>query len=147
MKRIVCILLVCPLLASCGGAMQGMIRGSGERVTMSYEQAMQHDNLQVTLPDGETFKGKIVMEGASTGVGYGFGTASATSSSVGVATGTGTAFGIVGTYTGSMRGVLFGDNGHTMVCKFQYADSSGFTSAGGVGLCETSDGRVIDVQW
>ena len=125
--------------------MQGMIRGSGERIKMSYEQAMQHDNLQVTLPDGETFKGKVVMEGASTGLGYGFGTANANSSSGGVATGT--AFGVVQTYTGSMRGVLFGDKGRTMVCKFQYADSSGFTSAGGVGLCETSDGRVMDVQW
>lgn len=127
--------------------MQGMIRGSGERVTMSYEQARKHDNLQVTLPDGETFKGKAVMEGRSTGLGYGFGTATATSSSGAAIPGTGTAFGVVATYTGSMRGVLFGDKGHTMVCKFQYADSSGSTSAGGVGLCETSDGRVIDVQW
>ena len=42
--------------------MQGMIRGSGERVTMAYEQAMQHDNLNVTLPDGETFRGKVVRE-------------------------------------------------------------------------------------
>jgi hypothetical protein len=131
MKQLFFALLICPLLASCGGAMQGMIRGSGERVTMSYEQAMQHDNLHVTLPDGETFKGKVVMEGASTGLAYG----------------AGAAFRVVETYTGSMRGVLFGDKGHTMVCKFQYADSSGFTSAGGVGLCETSEGKVIDVQW
>ncbi len=92
--------------------MQGMIRGSGERVTMAYEQAMQHDNLNVTLPDGETFRGKVVRESR-----------------------------------GNMRGTLFGDRGRTMACRFHYADSSGFTSAGGVGLCETSDGKQIDVQW
>jgi hypothetical protein len=92
--------------------MQGMIRGSGERVTMSYEQAMQHDNLNVTLPDGETFRGKVVRE-----------------------------------IRGNMRGTLFGDRGRTMACRFHYADSSGFTCAGGVGMRETSDGRLIDVQW
>jgi hypothetical protein len=112
MKQIITALIVCLLLASCGGAMQGMVRGSGERVTMSYEQAMQHDNLNVTLPDGETFRGKVVRESR-----------------------------------GNMRGTLFGDRGRTMSCRFHYADSSGFTSAGGVGLCETSDGRSIDVQW
>jgi hypothetical protein len=136
MKRIACICLVCPLLTSCAtsGTMQGMMRASGERITMSYEQAALHDDLQVTLPDGETFKGKVVMEGASTGLGYGSDTA------------TGTAVGAVATYTGGMRGVLFGDKGHTMVCRFQYADP-GHSDAGGVGLCETSDGKAIDMQW
>lgn len=92
--------------------MQGMIRGSGERVTMTYVQAMQHDDLNVTLPDGELFRGKIVRESK-----------------------------------GNMRGTLFGDRGHTMACRLHYASSSGFTGDGGVGLCETSDGRQIDVQW
>ena len=114
-----------------------MIRGSGERISMSYQQGARHDDLQVTLPDGETFKGKVVTGGASSGLGYG----------LGIATAPATAFGVVATYTGGMRGVLFGDKGHTMICNFQYADASGYTEAGGVGLCETSDGKVIDVQW
>lgn len=92
--------------------MHGMIRGSGERVTMSYKQAMNHDNVIVTLPDGETFEGKVVRE-----------------------------------TRGNMRGTLFGNRGHTMTCKLHYADSSGNTGGGGVGLCETSDGRQMDVQW
>lgn len=145
MKRIACICLVCPLLTSCAtsGTMQGMMRASGERITMSYEQAALHDDLQVTLPDGETFKGKVVMEGASTGLGYGSDTATAPTITGFTA---GTAVGAVATYTSGMRAVLFGDKRHTMVCRFQYADP-GHTDAGGVGLCETSDGKAIDMQW
>jgi hypothetical protein len=127
--------------------MNGMIRGSGEPISIDYTQGMQHDNLQVTMPDGETFTGKAVMVGHSTSMGTGFGTTTATSSSGAYATASGTSFGVVESYTGSMQAVLFGNKGHTMRCKFQYADSSGFTTAGGVGLCETSDGRVVDVQW
>jgi hypothetical protein len=125
--------------------MNGMVRSSGQPLSIAYTQGMQHDNLEVTMPDGETFTGKAVMVGRSTSIGTGFGTA--TSSSGGYATASGTSFSVVESYTGSMQAVLFGNKGHTMRCKFQYADSSGFTTAGGVGLCETSNGRVIDVQW
>ena len=135
------------ILAGCAGRMNGMIRGSGTPVKIEYTQGMQHDNLKVTMPNGEIFAGKAVMVGHSIGVGYGFGRATATSSTDSYATGTGTSFGIVESYTGSMQAVLFGNKGNTMRCKLQYADSSGFTTAGGIGLCETSDGRVIDVQW
>lgn len=134
-------------LSACAGTMNGMIRGSGEPISIAYTQGMQHDNLQVIMPNGETFTGKTVMVGHSTSMGTGFGTATATSSSGAYATASGTSFGVVESYTGSMQAVLFGNKGHTMRCKFQYADSSGFTTAGGVGLCETSDGRVVDVQW
>jgi hypothetical protein len=61
--------------------------------------------------------------------------------------GQGSAFSVVSTYTGNVAAVLFGDRGHTMRCSFLYADTSGLASIGGVGLCETSDGRMMDVQW
>ena len=141
------IVVICLTLSACAGTMNGMVRGSGERISISYTQGMQHDNLKVKMPDGEIFSGKAVMVGHSTSMGIGFSSAAATSSSGAYATGSGTSFGVVESYTGSMQAVLFGNKGHTMRCKFQYADSSGFTTAGGVGLCETSDGRVVDVQW
>lgn len=141
------VVVICLTLSACAGTMNGMIRGSGEPISIAYTQGMQHDNLQVTMPDGETFTGKAVMVGHSTSMGTGFGTATANSSSGAYATASVTSFGVVESYTGSMQAVLFGNKGHTMRCKFQYADSSGFTTAGGVGLCETSDGRVVDVQW
>lgn len=127
--------------------MSGMVRGSGEPISIAYTQGMQHDNLKVTMPDGETFTGKAVMVGRSTSVGTGFGTASAMSSNGASSTASSSSFGVIESYTGSMQAVLFGNKGNTMRCKFQYADSSGFTTAGGVGLCETSNGRVVDVQW
>ncbi len=143
------VVVICLALSACVGTMNGMVRGSGKPISMAYTQGMQHDNLQVTMPDGETFTGKAVMVGRSTSKGTGFGNATATSSSGSGAytTASGTSFGEVESYTGSMQAVLFGNKGHTIRCKFQYADSSGFTTAGGVGLCETSDGRVVDVQW
>lgn len=139
--------VVCFFLSGCTGTMNGMLRGSGEPISIAYTQAMQHDDLQVTMPDGETFTGKAVMAGHSTSMGTGFGTVNATSSNGTYATASGSSFGVVQNYTGSMQAVLFGNRGHTMRCKFQYADSSGFTTSGGVGLCEISDGRVVDVQW
>ena len=127
--------------------MDGMARDGGERVVISYTQGMSHDNLEVTLSDGEHFKGKVVMVGASTGFTNSFGSGTAFDTLGNSAYASGSAFGVVSTYTGSMQGVLFGNKSNTMVCSLQYADSSGFTSFGGVGICETSYGKVIDIQW
>ena len=138
------VLVICLTLSACAGTMNGMIRGSGEPISIAYTQGMQHDNLQVTMPDGEAFTGKAVMVGHSTSMVTSFGTATSPSFKGPVS---GAGFGVLESYTGSVQAVLFGNQGHTMRCKLQYADSSGFTAAGGVGLCETSDGRVIDVQW
>ncbi len=132
--RLIYIFIISILLAGCAGSMSGMTRSDGEKVAINYSQGMVHDNLTVTMPDGEEFKGKVVMVGGSTSHASIYGT-------------DGNAFATVNTYTGNMHGVLFGDAGHSMVCKLQYADSSGFTSMGGVGMCETSASEVIDVQW
>ena len=129
-KKFILIFILASLVG-CAGTMNGMIRSSGDRISIKYEQGISHDSLEVTLPDGEIFKGKVVMVGSSTSFVHG----------------NNSSFAVVETYTGNVVGVLFGDRGHTMRCKFQYADSGGLTSAGGIGLCETSDNRVIDVQW
>ncbi len=49
--------------------------------------------------------------------------------------------------SGNFVAVMFGDRGSTIRCKMNYADSSGFTSMGGVGICRHSDGRIFDVMW
>jgi len=140
MKNPIVVICLFLSLCACTGTMNGMVRGSGEKISISYEQAMDYDNLQVTMMDGETFTGKAVMAGHSTNLGTGFAVASAVPANAAL-------FGIFENYTGSMQAVLFGDKGHTMRCQFQYADSSGFAASGGVGLCEISDGRIVDVQW
>ncbi len=121
------------LLTACSGTMDGMIRGEGTRVTFLYSQGMVRDFYETTI-DGEHFKGQAVYADARTGLGAGFadGTTISTISS---------------STSGNIVAVLFGDRGQTMRCHMNYADSSGITSAGGVGICQHSDGRVIDVMW
>lgn len=147
MRRLFVTFSAALVLYGCAGTMTGMVRESGKMVTIAYEQGMEHDNLSVTMPDGEQFKGKVVMVGRTTGISSGFANMSAYSSTGAYASGSGSSFSIVNTYTGNVQGVLFGNRGHSMRCSFQYADTGGLTNAGGVGVCETSDGRVVDVQW
>lgn len=120
-------------LVGCGGSMTGVVRGSGTPVTIQYEQGMDRDFYTATL-EGEHFKGQAVDAGARSG----FGTAYVGGQAH-------TVFG--STSSGNFVAVLLGDKGRTMRCQMHYADSSGFTSMGGVGLCEVSDGRLIDVTW
>lgn len=128
-------------LSACGGNMNGVVRGTGQPVIFAYEQGVSSDSLS-TVIDGEGFAGKAVMRGASTTVGTAFGSATA---------GNATAFAastlIGSSYTGDFVATLLGNRGSTLSCQLQYADSSGFTTAGGVGICQHSDGRVIDVVW
>ena len=121
------------LLVACAGTMQGVVRGEGTRVTFKYEQGIYRDFYEVTI-DGEYFKGQAVHADARTGVG------------VGVADGT-TVPVITSSTSGNIVAVMFGDKGSTMRCNMNYADSSGFTTMGGVGVCQHSEGRVIDIMW
>lgn len=120
-------------LSACSGTMQGVVRGEGTRVQFEYEQGMDRDFYRTTI-DGESFSGQAVDAGASTGVGNVF-----YDGAIGTVLTTNT--------TGNFVAVLLGDQGSTMRCQMNYADSSGFTTAGGVGICRHSDGRVIDVVW
>ena len=129
------------LVGGCGGNMQGVIRGTGQPVTFSYEQGVSSDSLTAVI-DGEQFTGKAVMRGATSTFGTGFGTASSGSSTANVST---SIFG--STTTGDFVATMLGNRGSSLSCQLQYADSSGFTAAGGVGVCQHSDGRVIDIVW
>lgn len=121
------------VVTGCGGTMQGVIRGEGTPVQFQYEQGLDRD-FYTAVVDGEQFSGQAINAGASSGVGTVF--AGGQSGSV-----------FVSTSTGEFVAVLLGDQGSTMRCEMNYADSSGFTSMGGVGLCQHSDGRIIDVTW
>ena len=121
------------LLVACGGTMDGVVRGDGTRVTFTFEQGMDRDFYHATI-DGENFKGQAVQADARTAVG------------IGVAAGTAVPV-ITSSSSGNFVAVMFGDRGSTMRCNMNYADSSGFTTFGGVGVCEHSDGRVIDIMW
>lgn len=125
----------CPLVlilavSACSGTMQGVTRGTGEAVKFSYEQGMDSDTLTAVIGN-ETFKGKAVQRG---------------NTAVSATTWSGDAiFG--SSSTGAAVAVLLGSRGSSLSCQLQYADASGFTTSGGVGVCQHSDGRVIDVVW
>jgi hypothetical protein len=121
--------------------MQGVVRGTGQPVQFTYEQGMDSDALRAVI-DGESFQGKAVMRGASTSFGTAFGTAYS-----GTASAFGTSSIIGSTYTGDFAATLLGSRGSSLSCQLQYADSSGFTPMGGVGVCQHSDGRIIDIVW
>ncbi len=124
------VLLVFVFLVGCGGTMQGVIRGDGTRVPFQYEQGMDRDFYTATI-DGETFKGQAVQANARTGIGTSFSGETV----------------IVSSTSGNFVATMFGNKGSSLRCNMNYADSSGFTTAGGVGVCQHSDGRVIDVMW
>jgi hypothetical protein len=120
-------------LGGCAGEMTGQIRGSGERIKFTYEQGIDSDTYTAVIGE-EVFSGKAVMDG-STSV---------------IATGLGTAFdaGLFGsTTTNRFVAILLGNKGSSLNCQMRYADSSGFTTSGGVGICQHSDGRMIDIVW
>lgn len=125
---------ICLALIGCAGTMQGVVRDTGEKVVFNYEQGISSDTLSALI-DGEAFKGKAVMRGASSFSGNAV-------SSNGEST---TIFG--NTATGNFVAKLIGQKGSILSCELQYADSHGFTTAGGVGVCKHGDGRTIDVVW
>lgn len=146
MRKVLIGLIVPTILLGCGGTMNGMIRGSGDRVVVAYEQGMSHDDFTVTMPDGEVFKGKGVLANTTVTTTNSFGSAFATGSG-GSAQAFGSGYGFSMSGDGVVRAVLFGSRGNTMRCLLNYADKSGYTTAGGVGECQTSDGKILDIQW
>lgn len=131
--RLLIAAIVVGAIAGCGGTMQGVIRGEGTPVQFQYEQGLDRDYYTAVV-DGEQFSGQAINAGASSGTGTVF-----AGGNVGTV--------VVSSTTGEFVAVLLGDRGSTMRCQMNYADSSGFTSMGGVGACQHSDGRVIDVTW
>ena len=140
-RKALLITVIAVVVGGCAGTMQGVVRGDGTPLVFSYEQGMISDTYTVEI-DGEKFSGRAVMVDAAetfaTAFGTTFGATSLTSSSVTV---------ISSSTSGRFKATLLGNRGSTLRCLMQYADSSGFTTLGGVGECIHSDGRVIDVVW
>ena len=114
-------------MMACGGTMKGIDRYTGKRVHFSYEDHnFGSGEIQTTMPDGEHFVGNIVDESSEvqdTGKGYPN----------------------VYEFPGNTDVFLTGDNGTQMKCKFRLSDKVLGFRGGGYGICETEDGRVIDM--
>ena len=114
-------------LMACSGTMKGIDRYSGKRVYL--DEKFGSAKLQVQMPDGELFIGKIIEAPNA-----------ATSKAP-----SGKGYPAVDELQGNTEAFLFGDRGNYMRCKFRLSDAVIGFKSGGFGLCETSDGRVIDI--
>lgn len=131
-KQVLLIALTSLALASmaCSGTMKGIDRYSGQRVFFSYtDDKFGSAEIQVTLPDGERFMGRIVEQPVTTNT-----TAPP-----------GKSYPAVDQFAGNAEAFLLGDRGNSMKCKFRLSDTVLGFKGGGFGLCETFDGRVIDL--
>ena len=115
---------------ACSGTMRGIDRYSGKRVYLAYEEEkFGSAELQLQMPDGELFIGKLIEEQMA-----------ATSNAP-----LGKGYPVVDEFQGNTEAYLFGDRGNKMRCKFRLSDTLMGFKSGGFGICETSDGRVIDI--
>ena len=127
MKRQI-LIVVLPIwviaVMACAGTMKGIDRYTGKRVHFSYEdQNFGTGEIQMTMPDGERFTGGIVDEMENVGKGYPN----------------------VYEFPGNAEAFLEGDKGTEMRCKFRLSDKVIGFRGGGYGICETEDGRVMDM--
>ena len=118
------------ILMACSGTMKGIDRYSGKRVPLAYEdEKFGSAGLQIKMPDGELFIGKLIedpkaiLAGAPAGMEYP----------------------AVDEFRGNTEAFLFGDRGNYMKCRFRLSDTVVGFKSGGFGLCQTSKGHVIDV--
>ena len=158
------IIVICMMLASCSGKMQG-VTSDGKPVTMKYTEGLMQDTYTVIV-DGEVFKGKAVRvrSGSAANTAYvtvpppvrpstttatntGIVSHTYTPENVGAAFAQGFSQGSSIFGTGRVRAALIGSRGNTLQCEMQYASSGGMTIFGGVGTCRHSDGRTVTVQW
>ncbi len=111
---------------ACSGTMKGVDRYSGKRVYFDYhDEKFGSAQLQITMPDGEHFMGKLLEKPA--------------------ARQSGQEYPAIEEFPGNSEALLFGDRGTEMRCRFRLSDRVVGFKSGGYGLCETSDGRVIDI--
>ena len=131
-------ILVAILLAfqlGCAGSMKGVVRRDAKRIELTYtDSRLEKASLQTVLPGGERFEGKIVRIGW---MGAQSDTVASASES--------TAFEDVQLFEGNAEATLSGNKGNIMKCRFKLADSIIGLSSGGFGICQTTDGCVIDI--
>jgi hypothetical protein len=131
-------ILVAILLAvqlGCAGSMKGVVRRDAKRIELTYtDSRLEKASLQTVLSGGERFEGKIVRIGWM-GV----------QSDIAVSASESTVFEDVQSFDGNAEATLSGNQGSIMKCRFKLTDSIIGLSSGGFGICQVSDGRVIDI--
>ena len=123
--------------AGCTGKLNGVIKRDAQRVDILYtDSRLANAELVVVMPDGERFSGKSEKLGKKEAMAEASGTDD---------TDEGTRFKEVLAFSGNAQATLSGNRGNVIKCRFRITDTIMGFSSGGVGLCQISDGRTIDV--
>ena len=133
-KCLYALIAVClVVITACSGSLRGVVRDHNDRAAITYsESKVGSANLQVVMPEGERFEGRVELGTERTQ--YNSGTTASMDR-----------FEAVETFDGNSEAVLSGDRGNMMQCRFVLTDVIlGFRS-GGFGICQLSDGRIVDV--
>ena len=121
------------VMAACSGSLRGVMRIDASRIPFNYSDSqIGNANLQVVLPGGERFEGRT-----GRGIELTLPMAGATASM--------DRFEAVEEFKGNAEAVLSGDRGNLMQCRFLLTDVILGFKGGGFGICQLSDGRVIDI--
>jgi hypothetical protein len=121
------------VMTACSGTMQGVVRKDARRVSFNYSDSrIGTADLQVALPDGERFAGRVERGTENTAI-----DSSATNNA--------DRFEAVESFDGNADAVLSGNRGNIMKCRFRLTDIIIGFSSGGFGICQVADGRVIDI--
>jgi len=121
----------------CTGIMDGVIRRDAVRFQITYtDTRIASAELITMLPDGERFQGKPEKFDRAKEM---------TAAGAGVSTDASASFPALQTFPGNAKATLFGNKGSKMGCRFKLTDVIIGFSSGGFGICQMSDGRVIDV--
>jgi hypothetical protein len=119
----------------CAGSMKGVVRRDAKRIELTYtDSRLGKGRLQTVLPNGERFEGKIVRIGSAD-----------VQSDTAVSASESTVFEDVQLFDGNAEATLSGTKGNIMKCRFNLTDSIMGISSGGFGICQVTDGRVIDI--
>ena len=136
-KRYIFILVAILLTVQlgCAGSMKGVVRRDAKRVNITYtDSRLGKGTLQTVLAGGERFEGKTVR----------IGWMGAQSDSA-VSDDESTDFEDVQMFEGNAEATLSGNKGNFMKCRFNLTDSIIGLSSGGFGMCQVTDGRIIDI--
>jgi hypothetical protein len=123
-------------VTACSGSLRGIVRDNANRVAFNYSDSQigSSCDIQVVMPEGEAFKGRVELGTQQTQYNPG-------------ATVSMDRYEAVETFVGIAVAVLSGNRCNMMQCRYYLTDVLlGFRS-GGFGICQLSDGRVIDVYY
>ena len=123
------------VITACSGSLRGIVRNNASRVALNYSDSqIGSANLQAVMPEGERFEGRVERGTDRT----------RPNSSSTIST---DRFEAVETFGGNADAVLSGNRGNIMKCRFHLTDIIIGFSSHGIGICQLSDGRVIDIYF